>query len=276
MEKLTRGLGAHLPNPSSFDDWHFATQLNQARAVTFGIEHFRSHSPRTAGSIIWQLNDCWPALSWAAVDGDKHRKPLWYALRAVNAERLAMIQPRDGSLALILSNDCASAWKETIEVKRLTLSGVEQASQSVGVDVAPRANITIAIDSTVAHAGDPRDEVMVATSRAARPAWWYFVEDPDLRLPRLDIKTQVSESPDGYEVEISANAFVKDLVLNADRLAPDATVDELFVTLLPGQSTTVSVRTRKSLDADALTHHPVLNSVNSLLAASSFNRLGSS
>jgi beta-mannosidase len=116
---------------------------------------------------------------------------------------------------------------------------------------------------------------MVATSRAARPAWWYFVEDPDLCLPRLDIKTQVSESPDGYEVEISANAFVKDLVLNADRLDPDATVDELFVTLLPGETTTVSVCTRKSLDADALTHHPVLNSVNGLLAPSRVNRLGS-
>jgi beta-mannosidase len=276
MEKLTRGLGAHLPNPSSFDDWHFATQLNQARAVTFGIEHFRSHAPRNAGSIIWQLNDCWPVLSWAAVDGDKHRKPLWYALRSVNAKRLAMIQPRGVSLALILSNDSATAWKETIEVRRLTLRGFEAASQSVCVDVAPRATVTVALDAAVSLAGDPRDEVIVAASRGARPAWWYFVEDPDLRLPRLDIKTVVSACAEGYEVEIVANAFVKDLVLNVDRLDPDATVDELFVTLLPGQSATVSVHTRESLDADALTRHPVLNSVNGLLAHSNANRLGSS
>ena len=34
-------------------------------------------------AIVWQLNDCWPVTSWAAVDGDGRRKPLWYALRRV-------------------------------------------------------------------------------------------------------------------------------------------------------------------------------------------------
>ena len=66
----------------TFDDWHWLTQLNQARAVAFGVEHFRSHTPYCMGTIVWQLNDCWPVISWSAVDGDGRRKPLWYALRA--------------------------------------------------------------------------------------------------------------------------------------------------------------------------------------------------
>ena len=32
--KLDRGLGPHLGVPDDFTDWHWATQLNQARAVT--------------------------------------------------------------------------------------------------------------------------------------------------------------------------------------------------------------------------------------------------
>ena len=67
--KLERGLGAHIAAPQSIDDWHWATQLNQARAVRFGIEHFRSLHPLNPGAIVWQLNDCWPVISWAAVDG---------------------------------------------------------------------------------------------------------------------------------------------------------------------------------------------------------------
>src|SRR5215208_6684408 len=48
--KLERGIGDHLPMWSTepqvdIDDWHWTTQLNQARAVTFGIAHFRSHYP---------------------------------------------------------------------------------------------------------------------------------------------------------------------------------------------------------------------------------------
>ena len=49
------------------------------------------------GAIVWQLNDCWPVTSWAAVDGDGRRKPLWYALRDAYADRLLTVQPRTGA-----------------------------------------------------------------------------------------------------------------------------------------------------------------------------------
>lgn len=96
--KLRRGLAAHLPPPQDFDDWHYLTQLNQARAITLGIEHYRSLQPLCMGSIVWQLNDCWPVTSWAAVDGDGRRKPLWYALRAAYADRLLAIVPTTAAL----------------------------------------------------------------------------------------------------------------------------------------------------------------------------------
>ena len=35
--KLLTGLGDHLPRPETFDDWHYYTQLNQARAMAFGV-----------------------------------------------------------------------------------------------------------------------------------------------------------------------------------------------------------------------------------------------
>ena len=105
--KLTRGLVTHLPVPDDMDDWHWAMSLNQARAVQVGVEHFRSLSPLCAGSVMWQLNDCWPVTSWAAVDGDGRRKPLFYALRHAHADRLVTVQPRDGGLVAVLVNDTA-------------------------------------------------------------------------------------------------------------------------------------------------------------------------
>ena len=79
--KLTDGLVAHFDLPNDMDDWHWAMSLNQAIAITIAIEHFRSVAPSCTGSIVWQLNDCWPVTSWAAVDGDGRAKPLLYALR---------------------------------------------------------------------------------------------------------------------------------------------------------------------------------------------------
>jgi hypothetical protein len=65
------------------------------RAVAFGIERWRSIDPPCRGMIVWQLNHCWPVISWAAVDGDGRRKPLWYALGRVFAGRLLTLRPLD-------------------------------------------------------------------------------------------------------------------------------------------------------------------------------------
>ena len=262
--KLRRGYEPHLPAPAGFDDWHFATQLNQARAVVCGIEHFRSHSPRTAGSIVWQLNDCWPVTSWAAVDGDARRKPLWYALRALNAARLVMIQPRPEGLSLIAGNDSAEPWSEEIMVARQALDGTELARQAVRLDVAPRTNQTVLLDAGVSAAGNPAGEVIVARSHEARRAFWYFVEDTELELPSLALTTEVTRSDRGYRVDVRATAFAKDLVLNADRLDAAAAVDDQLVTLFPGESHAFMVASDAELDRQALVAHPVLQSVNTL------------
>jgi beta-mannosidase len=274
--KLKRGLGSHLPEPDDFDDWHYATQLNQARAISYGIEHFRSWSPRTTGSIVWQLNDCWPVSSWAAVDGDKRRKPLWYALRAVNAERLLTIQPRESALALIISNDSATHWTESIDVVRRSLDGTALARQVVAVDAAPRTTTTVALDDRLQAAADATSELIVATSASAKRAFWYFVEDTELKLTPLNVATSVGRVAEGYDVRIRAGAFTKDLVLAVDRLDPTATVSEFFVTLLPNEAATIRVFTTADLNLAALTSHPVVNSVNGLLNPVTANRLRSS
>ena len=263
--KLRRGYLPHLPAPTSFDDWHFATQLNQARAITCGIEHFRSHSPRTAGAIVWQLNDCWPVTSWAAVDGDCRRKPLWYALRALNAPRLVMIQLRPQGLSLIAGNDSAEPWSEQIRVARVALDGTELAGQTVQLEVAPRANQTVLLAAGVSRPGNPAGEVVVARSMYARGAFWYFVEDVELEVPQLALTTAVTRVDHGYRVDVRAAAFAKDLVLNPDRLDVASRVDDQLVTLLPGESHTFIVASDVELDREALVAHPVLQSVNTLV-----------
>lgn len=54
--------------PCSFDEILYASQLLQAEALRYGVEHFRRNRGRCMGTVIWQLNDCWPVASWATVD----------------------------------------------------------------------------------------------------------------------------------------------------------------------------------------------------------------
>ena len=154
--KLLRGLRGHLPEPTSFDDWHWATSLNQARAVALGVEHARSWSPVCSGAIVWQLNDCWPVVSWAAVDGDGRRKPLWYALRRSFADRLLTVQPRDGGLALVAVNDTADPWTASARVTRRSFDGSVLADMTVPLDVPPRASPRRAAAAQRGRAGGRR------------------------------------------------------------------------------------------------------------------------
>lgn len=65
--------------PTDFDTLIYASQLLQADAIRYGVEHFRRNRGRCMGAIVWQLNDCWPVISWSSIDYCGRWKALHYA-----------------------------------------------------------------------------------------------------------------------------------------------------------------------------------------------------
>ena len=64
--------------PGDFDTVLYASQLLQAEAIRYGVEHFRRYRGRCMGTIIWQLNDNWPVASWSSIDYYGRWKALHY------------------------------------------------------------------------------------------------------------------------------------------------------------------------------------------------------
>ncbi|MCP2169420.1 glycoside hydrolase family 2 protein [Goodfellowiella coeruleoviolacea] len=267
MGKLARGLAGHFPEPAGTDDWFWATQLNQARAVSLGITHFRSWQPRCAGTIWWQLNDCWPVVSWAVVDGDARRKPAWYALRRGYADRLVTIQPRAAGLAVVVVNDTDQPLTDTLQLTRRSFTGAVLAAAEVAVSVPARASHTAPVPPHLATPGTASTELLVAdgTAEGVDRALWFFAPDTDLALPVPDLAVSAVAAPDGYRVHVTAGALVRDLALLADRVSANATVDDMLVTLLPGESVTFAVRTTARVDPAEFTAPEVLRNANQLV-----------
>ncbi len=261
--KLHRGLERHFAVPSAFDDWHWLTQLNQARALCTGVEHLRSLSPVCTGALVWQLNDCWPVTSWAAVDGDGRRKPLWYALRRAFADRLLTIQPRDGGLVLVAVNDSAEDWSGSVAVGRHGFDGARLAQVEFPLAVPARSTLTLPLPASLAVAGDERAELLLAEAGDQR-AWWFFARDRELSYPKAEYEAVVEPAPDGAQVTVTAGTLLRDLALFPDRLDPAAEVDEALVTLLPGESAVFTVTGATELGPGALTTKPVLRCANDL------------
>jgi beta-mannosidase len=275
--KLNRGFEPHLPGSDDFEMWHWITSLNQARAIRYGIEHLRSWWPQSAGSIVWQLNDCWPVTSWAAVDGDERPKPLYYALRQAYAPRLLTFQPRGadggvdpaGTLALVAVNDTDQDWSETLTFTRMGLDGTELAVATAHLSVAARDAVTLEVPAHVREASDDTAEVLVAD--AGYPgdddhvrALWTFAEDKELAYETEPFTAKAEAKDGGYTVTVKAHALVRDLTVLADKVAPDAETNEALVTLLAGETHTFKVSTQAVVDADRFTERGVLVSVNAI------------
>ncbi|MCM1038830.1 MAG: glycoside hydrolase family 2 protein [Ruminococcus sp.] len=77
--KILDYLSATFLYPADFDRLLYASQLLQADAVRYGIEHFRRNRGRCMGTVVWQLNDIWPVASWASIDYFGRWKALHYA-----------------------------------------------------------------------------------------------------------------------------------------------------------------------------------------------------
>ncbi|WUH95390.1 glycoside hydrolase family 2 protein [Streptomyces sp. NBC_00433] len=240
--KLARGLARHFPVPADFDTWHYLTQVNQARAVATGIEHWRSHWPVCAGTVVWQLNDCWPVTSWAAVDGDERPKPLYHELKRLYADRLITVQPRPGGLVAALVNQAARDWSGTAVLRRVAVDGAVLAEVRLPFTAAPRTVAEIALPPEVLPAADSGKELLTVRVGELR-ACWFPVRDKDFGYPEPSWDVAVAVHPDGAAaVTVTARTLLRDLLLQADRLGPAATADRGLTTLLPGESVTITVR----------------------------------
>lgn len=77
--KIMTYLSATYLYPTDFEMLLYASQLLQADAIRYGIEHFRRHRGRCMGTVVWQLNDIWPVASWSSIDYFGRWKALHYA-----------------------------------------------------------------------------------------------------------------------------------------------------------------------------------------------------
>ncbi len=64
--------------PATMEMLVYASQLLQAEAIKYCVEHLRRNRGRCMGALYWQLNDCWPVASWSSIDGYGRYKALHY------------------------------------------------------------------------------------------------------------------------------------------------------------------------------------------------------
>jgi beta-mannosidase len=87
-------------NKLSVEDFVYLTQCVQYYGFKNMILIHRSKAPYNMGTLLWQLNDCWPVASWSITDYDNRTpKAAWYAVKEAYRDDVLpkrdLVKPKD-------------------------------------------------------------------------------------------------------------------------------------------------------------------------------------
>ena len=237
----------HYPEPQTLEDLVYYSQINQAEALKFGVEHYRRRKGRCWGTLFWQLNDCWPTQSWAVIDSEGGPKAAYYACKKFYAPLLLSLA-RDGeTVKAHLVNDLLTPLAGQLTWTLATFDGKLLTEETAAVSVNANAAASVASFSLSQAAGREREVYVYArfTSEdgaAAADNLLLLVEPKDLCLadPGLTV-TISSQGQYDYAVTITAKRFAPYVWLRRLDNAPLAELSDNFFHLQPGETRTLTV-----------------------------------
>lgn len=238
-ERINDVLDIHFGVPRDFDEWYWLAQLNQARAVRYGVERFRTLEPYCRGTVVWQLNDCWPSLSWSMIDVADRWKPVAYAVREAYQDRIVVLRMEDGAPTLFACNSTDRPWAVEVDAQRWR-HGARVGARTLAATVPAHEAIVVPLDG-LGDALAP-DELLVATAGERRSVLIGATDrEFDDAEPEFDV--EVSAADGGVAVTIAAATLLRDTTLLVDLIDADAHADRNLVTLLPGERATWTIGT---------------------------------
>ncbi|MFN3433790.1 MAG: beta-mannosidase [Sphingomonas sp.] len=239
--RLRLYLDQRLRPAKDFADFVYLTQVNQSQAIGLAARHHRACRPVTMGSLFWQLNDVWPAISWASIDHLGYWKLLQYEARRMFAPQAIVAEHRNDATLVTLVSDAttpiAAHWRLSVR----DMSGKTLTTREGDATLAPLSATPISgLDDRDLFAGtDPAKSYAVAellvggktvsrsiVERLAPRDMAY--PDPGLTLTR-----------NGDRLTVTARNLARAVMLDFGD-AGGAASDNGF-DLLPGESVTVTV-----------------------------------
>lgn len=241
MKFLTNSLGL----PADLDDYVYLSQVQQADAIKIGVEHWRRSWPESAGALYWQLNDCWPAASWSAVDWAGRPKALLFASRRFFSPALVSFHPATNdvygltSLDLWVTWDGADSPPVTLEITAAGMDGKVLKKRRFETRLPPNGSRRIAtLEPRTLGLSRPESEfVHVRMSRGRKVLssnFHYFAPGKYVDWPDPALRVKVRPAEGGLEIELTARRLARAVYLSAPRW-PGRFSDNFF-DLMPGDA----------------------------------------
>lgn len=255
--------------PKDFDSLLYTSQILQAEAIRYGVEHWRRNRGRCMGAVYWQLNDCWPVASWASIDSFGRWKALHYTAKKFYSPVLLSACEEGTKVDLHVTNETMAdvqgeiSWKLRDNASKVLLEGKEAAA------VAPLSTALCAkldFSGVLSQKQQQRKSylefrlsiggkaVSEGTILFARPKHFEFL-DPELGC-------DIVEAEGGFVITVRSKAFAKHVELELKDA--DCVLEDNYFDLSAGEEKRVQLdksRLSRSMSAGELKASLKLRSV---------------
>jgi beta-mannosidase len=220
------------------------SQLNQAEALKTAVTHWRSRMFKTSGCLIWQLNDCWPVVSWSLIDYNLNPKPSYFTVKRCFKPVIAPLIVKQGKVYVYIVNETNKDLELNFRFEFLRFNGERFYAEHREL-LAPAYTSSLAFESDLDKLPIADDCILAATLESNGVALYEdsktFKEPKDLKLPNPNIKFSIKQvDARSFEVLLESAVYAKAVHLETIDLA--AEFDDNFFDLMPNRPRSVKCR----------------------------------
>jgi len=222
------------------EDYVYVSQLLQAKGIVMGIEAHRRAKPTNMGSLYWQLNDCWPAISWSSIDYFGQWKALQY--KAKNAFKNLLISStiEKNKVKTFVINDTFNPIQGNLKVTLIDFYGKEIWKDSKEIQVLENSSkpyFNFSLESIKSESS------VLITEFNNQQSVFFFTKPKDLNLPKGIIKKVVSKTKNGFSIILTSDVLQKDMFLFSK---VKGHFSDNFFDLIPNQNKVIKFITKEN------------------------------
>jgi beta-mannosidase len=192
------------------EDYVYVSQLLQAKGIVMGIEAQRRAKPYNMGTLYWQLNDCWPAISWSSIDYFGNWKALQYKAKKAFENIIISSIIKNDTVKTFIVNDTFKDVKGSLNLKIIDFYGKEIWSNSKEIKVLE--NSSQQFYKLPLNKMDRKKTFLIAEFNNHKSIF-YFSKPKDLQLPKGEIEQKITKIKNGFTITLKSNILQKDVFL---------------------------------------------------------------
>tara|TARA_B100001093_G_scaffold520030_1_gene612160 strand:- start:7548 stop:10031 length:2484 start_codon:yes stop_codon:yes gene_type:complete len=200
--------------PDNDEDYIFLSQLVQARGMRIGIEAHRRAKPYNMGTLYWQLNDCWPGISWSSIDHFGNWKALHYEAKDAFEDVLISFERHNDRVDVYIVNDLITSLDESLEMKLINFDGNVLWSALKQIKVPSSSSNLVNSFSINSGLTSKWNQVLLRVNFGNSKSTYFFVKPKELALKNNEIEFDVEKVSGGYLISMSSISLQKEVMLS--------------------------------------------------------------